>query len=104
MRIFMKLGITSSIFIIVAIASARCQMYPEIIANWTRTGLKIIHHGCPTTARTEDLSSLYPDCPFITAKAKHGDWRYGFYYSRDVIAVTATKVLPRFLALMAIAT
>uniref|UniRef100_A0A0K8RHG2 Putative basic tail protein n=1 Tax=Ixodes ricinus TaxID=34613 RepID=A0A0K8RHG2_IXORI len=74
----MKLGITSSIFIIVAIASAKCQMYPEIIANWTRTGPKIIQHGCPTTARTEELSRRYPDCLYY-CKDKQGDWKYGFY-------------------------
>uniref|UniRef100_A0A0K8RJ03 Putative basic tail protein n=1 Tax=Ixodes ricinus TaxID=34613 RepID=A0A0K8RJ03_IXORI len=74
----MKLGITSSIFIIVAIASAMCQMYPEIIANWTRTGPKKIQHGCPMTARTEDLAGRYPDCLYY-CKGEDGEWRYGFY-------------------------
>ncbi|EEC05787.1 salivary mucin, putative, partial [Ixodes scapularis] len=44
----------------VAIVLVNCQIYPDVIAHWNRTGPIIIKHGCPTTARTEEAAFLFP--------------------------------------------
>ncbi|XP_029841859.2 uncharacterized protein LOC115325281 [Ixodes scapularis] len=74
----MKRGISSSICIIVAIVLVNCQIYPDVIAQWNRTGPIIIKHGCPTTARTEELAASYFDCIYY-CKNSTGHWMYGFY-------------------------
>uniref|UniRef100_A0A0K8R8P8 Putative basic tail protein n=1 Tax=Ixodes ricinus TaxID=34613 RepID=A0A0K8R8P8_IXORI len=76
----MKLGIVSSIFIIVEIASANSELenpFPDVIAVWP-SGNVTIKHGCPMTTRTEALARKYPHCIYYCRK--NSTWFYGFYY------------------------
>uniref|UniRef100_A0A0K8RBU7 Putative basic tail protein n=1 Tax=Ixodes ricinus TaxID=34613 RepID=A0A0K8RBU7_IXORI len=81
MRVVMKLGIASSVFIIVTIASANCEaedLYPDVIAQWPNAGNVTIKHGCKMTARTAELAVKYPHCIYYCKK--NGTWFYGFYF------------------------
>uniref|UniRef100_A0A0K8R444 Putative basic tail protein n=1 Tax=Ixodes ricinus TaxID=34613 RepID=A0A0K8R444_IXORI len=49
----MKLGIPSSLVIIVVIASTSCQ-FPDLHVQWPRRGNFTIKHGCPMGPRTEE--------------------------------------------------
>uniref|UniRef100_V5H9R7 Putative secreted protein n=1 Tax=Ixodes ricinus TaxID=34613 RepID=V5H9R7_IXORI len=73
----MKLGIPSSLVIIVVIASTNCQ-FPDLHVRWPRRGNFTIKYGCPPSPRTEALAQSYPDCLYY-CKNKNGDWMYGFY-------------------------
>ncbi|EEC02072.1 uncharacterized protein LOC8025193 [Ixodes scapularis] len=72
----MKLGIPSSLVIIVVIASTNCQ-FPDLHVQWPRRGNFTIKHGCPPSPRTEALSKKYPDCIYYCKQ--NGDWKYGVY-------------------------
>uniref|UniRef100_A0A0K8R5D7 Putative basic tail protein n=1 Tax=Ixodes ricinus TaxID=34613 RepID=A0A0K8R5D7_IXORI len=77
----MKLGIASSVFIIVAIASANCEAenpYPDVIAEWPNAGNVTIKHGCKTTTRTTELEKRYPHCVYYCKI--NSTWHYGFYH------------------------
>ncbi|EEC00729.1 salivary mucin, putative, partial [Ixodes scapularis] len=73
----MKLGIPSSLVILVVIASTNCQ-FPDLHVQWPRRGKFTIKYGCPETPRTEVLAQRYPDCLYY-CKDESGDWMYGFY-------------------------
>ncbi|CAN7985703.1 unnamed protein product [Ixodes pacificus] len=73
----MKLGIPTSLVIIVVISSTNCQ-FPDLHVRWPRRGNFTIKYGCPPSSRTEALAQRYPDCLYY-CKDGSGDWMYGFY-------------------------
>uniref|UniRef100_A0A0K8R3H9 Putative basic tail protein n=1 Tax=Ixodes ricinus TaxID=34613 RepID=A0A0K8R3H9_IXORI len=77
----MKLEIASSVFLIVAIASANCEAenpYPDVIAQWPIKGNVTIKYGCSMTARTKELEETYPYCVYYCKI--NSTWHYGFYH------------------------
>uniref|UniRef100_A0A0K8R943 Putative basic tail protein n=1 Tax=Ixodes ricinus TaxID=34613 RepID=A0A0K8R943_IXORI len=77
----MKLGMASSVFIIVTLASANCDEenpFPDVIAQWPKAGNVTIKYGCPMTRRTEELAARYPYCVYYCKK--NSTWFYGFYH------------------------
>uniref|UniRef100_A0A0K8RB03 Putative basic tail protein n=1 Tax=Ixodes ricinus TaxID=34613 RepID=A0A0K8RB03_IXORI len=77
----MKLGMASSVFIIVTLASANCDEenpFPDVIAQWPKAGNVTIKYGCRTTARTTELAARYPYCVYYCKK--NSTWFYGFYH------------------------